>query len=157
MYLGKVLPGVQSAYDVSATSVAMISFPQGMGKGGLKPLVPTKAIVDKYWDKPDGYKFKIGDVHEKGEHGKPYDTEINEAMWTSFKDPANDAHTSKELMQGGNPENLYIGDSIYLQPGTKATLYSDKEDGIGNFQGTTVVLPIANPGGGDLEHKTTSP
>ena len=141
LYLASVLnviPGVSlpTAYDVSATSVAMISFPQGMGKGGLKPLVPTKAIVNKYWNLGVNFKFKIGDPN-------PGDTSIDDTMWSSFKvDNNSDAYT-KQLINEGNPDPLYTGDIIHLQPGVRAVDYGPNQ--MGQFINQTVVLPIVDP------------
>ena len=52
-----------------------------------------------------GFKFKIGEPGKKRRGKKGEDERINAGMWTSFKDPANDAKTVKELMKDGNPIN----------------------------------------------------
>ena len=71
--------GVLSA-DGCGESVAMISFDRGMPPGGLKPMVATKTIVDKYWEKYDPldptlpFQFKLGD-------GKT----AEDTMWSTFK------------------------------------------------------------------------
>jgi hypothetical protein len=147
MFLASVL-GVLSA-DRSATSVAIISFPTGMKKGGLKPMVATKDIVDKYWDWPLGTPvvFKLGD-------GKT----AEDTMWTTFlvsepADQANAATLSRTLIQEGNPDPIYSAphdppSSIYLQPGVEATLYGDatgdKITGMGDFKDQTVVIPVVD-------------
>ena len=78
MYLASFL-GVLPA-DVGATSVAIISFPTAMPPGGLKPMVATTDIIDKYWgmSDPDNpgqpFQFKLGD-------GK----QAEDTMWSTFK------------------------------------------------------------------------
>lgn len=154
MYLVSILGALTA--DMDATSVAMISFPTGVGPDALKPLVATKDIIDKYWDKRDGFKFKIGEPEKGGgkEDGKEKgDDQIDEGMWTSFKDPANDAKTVKDLMKDGNPTILQVDDNIYLPPGEKATLYGDKN--MGQFINQTVVLPVVDPA--DLNPKDMAP
>jgi len=133
MFLASVL-GVLPA-DVSATSVAMISYPTGMKAGGVKPLVATKEIVDKYWNSSGNFQFKIGEESS--------DPSINDTMWTTFKVDSNSNDYTKELILNGNPEPIYIGDSVYLQPGVRAVDYGPNE--MGKFVNQTVVLTIVDP------------
>jgi len=133
-----LIPGVFVAptADASATSVAMISFnDKSMPPGGLKPMVATKKIVDKYWEKYDPlnptvpFQFKLGDG-----------TTAEDTMWSSFKvDNNSDAYT-KQLINQGNPDPISIGDSIHLQPGVRAVDYGPNE--MGQFINQTVELPI---------------
>jgi len=140
-----IIPGVFVAptADASATSVAMISFNTSMPPGGLKPMVATKTIVDKYWDKYDPlnptvpFQFKIGDG-----------TTAEDTMWTTFlvtepSDQANSNALTKELILNGNPDPISIGNSIHLQPGVRAVDYGPNE--MGKFLNQTVVLPIVDP------------
>jgi len=146
IFLASVL-GVLPA-DASATSVAMISFPTGMKAGGLKPMVATKDIVKNYWDQfdplnPDKpFKFKIGDG-----------SDANDTMWSTFKVDSNSNDYTKELILNGNPDPIYIGDSVYLQPGVRAVDYGPSE--MGKFINQTIVLPIVDPV--TLLAKTTAP
>jgi len=146
MFLASVL-GVLPA-DVSATSVAMISFPTGMKAGGLKPMVATKAIVDKYWQQYDPsnpgqpFQFKLGDG-----------TQAEDTMWSTFKVDSDSNAYTKELILNGNPTDIYIGDSVYLQPGVRAVDYGPNE--MGKFVNQTVVLPIVAPE--TLVEKTSAP
>lgn len=140
MFLASVL-GVLPA-DASATSVAMISFPTGMKAGGLKPLVATKEIVDKYRDSSDNFQFKIGDG-----------SDANDTMWSTFKVDSDSNAYTKELILNGNPDPIYIGDSVYLQPGVRAVDYGPNE--MGKFINQTVVLAIVDPV--TLVEKTSAP
>lgn len=136
MYLASIL-GVLTA-DVSAASVAIISFPTSMPPGGLKPMVATTDIIDKYWDMTDPdnpgqpFQFKLGDG-----------TQAEDTMWSTFKvDNDSNAYT-KELIQNGNPESIAIKDMVYLQPGVRAVDYGP--DQMGQFVNQTVVLPVVSP------------
>ena len=109
-----------------------------MGPGGLKPLVATKAIVNKYWNRFDPlnpgqpFQFKLGDG-----------SQADDTMWSTFKVDANSDAYTKQLINEGNPDPLYIGDSIHLQPGVRAVDYGPNE--MGKFINQTVVLPIVDP------------
>ena len=142
-YLAPVLnliPGVsiEPTVDVSAASVAIISFPTAMPPGGLKPMVATTDIIDKYWGMTDPdnpgqpFQFKLGDG-----------TQAEDTMWSTFKvDNDSNAYT-KELIQNGNPESIAIKDMVYLQPGVRAVDYGP--DQMGQFINQTVVLPVVSP------------
>ena len=146
MYLASIL-GLLSA-DVGAASVAIISFPTGMPPGGLKPMVATTDIIDKYWDKSDPnnpgqpFQFKLGDG-----------TQAEDTMWSTFKVDDNSNAYTKELILTGNPTDVYIGDGVYLQPGVRAVDYGPNE--MGKFNNQTVVLPVVAPD--TLTEKTFAP
>lgn len=135
-----IIPGVflEPTADASATSVAMVSFNTSMPSGGLKPMVATKTIVDKYWEKYDPlnptvpFQFKLGD-------GKT----AEDTMWSTFKVINNSNDYTKQLILNGNPDPLAIGDMIHLQPGVRAVDYGPNE--MGKFINTTVILPIVDP------------
>ena len=116
MWLASIF-GVLSA-DRRGESVAMISFNTSMPPGGLKPMIATKTIVDKYWDKYDPlnptvpFQFKLGDG-----------TTAEDTMWSTFKVDDNSNAYTKQLIENGNPDPLNIGDSIHLQPGVRAVDY----------------------------------
>ena len=136
MYLATIL-GVLPA-DVGATSVAIISFPTGMPPGGLKPMVATTDIIDKYWDRSDPnnpgqpIQFKLGDG-----------TQAEDTMWSTFKVDDNSNAYTKELILNGNPTDISIGESVWLQPGVRAVDYGPNE--MGKFINQTVVLPVVAP------------
>jgi hypothetical protein len=123
MYLASVL-GVLPK-DVSATSVAMVSFPKGMKPGSLFPLAASKFIVDQEWTKNPPVSFKIGESATNG-------------TWTSFKVNNEAASYVAGLISGGNPEYLKLNDMIWLQPGAKASNYGNAESLIGK----TVVIAL---------------
>jgi hypothetical protein len=124
--------------DLSARAVAVISFPTGVGPGTLKPMVATKTIVNNYWNSFDPlnpgqpFQFKLGDG-----------SQADDTMWSSFKVADNSEAYTKQLINQGNPDPLYIGDSIHLQPGVRAVNYGPNQ--MGQFLNQTVVLPIVDP------------
>jgi hypothetical protein len=136
MFFAPIL-GVRTR-DLSARAAAVISFPQGVGKGALKPMVATKDIVENYWDRSDPlhpglpFQFKLGDGNQ-----------ADDTMWSTFKVIDNSNAYTKKLINEGNPDPLYIGDSIHLQPGVRAVDYGPNE--MGQFINQTVVLPIVDP------------
>jgi hypothetical protein len=111
-------------------------------------MVATKEIIEKYWDKTDPnnpglpFQFKLGDG-----------SQAEDTMWSTFKiDNNSDAYT-KYLIQNGNPDPIYIGESVYLQPGVRAVDYGPNE--MGQFINQTVVLPVVAPE--TLVEKTMAP
>jgi hypothetical protein len=134
--------------DLSAQAAAVISFPQGVGPGTLKPMVATKTIINNYWNSFDPlnpgqpFQFKLGDG-----------SQANDTMWSTFKVDSDSNAYTKELILNGNPDPMYIGDSVYLQPGVRAVDYGPNE--MGKFVNQTVVLPIVDPS--TLVEKTMAP
>jgi hypothetical protein len=57
-------------------------------------------------------------------------------QWTSFQFDSNSVPTIRDLIANGNPTPLSVGDDIWIQPGTKTTLYSSVQIG------AEVLLPI---------------
>ena len=117
--------------DVSAQAVAICGYPSSVGPGNLFPVVISKTMADTYWDKPS-FIFRIG---------SDYHYPLNQAgQWTSFNLDTNDVPTVSYLMANGNPTPLSVGDSIWIEPGTKTTLYNDAA----KYIGKVVFLPVVN-------------
>lgn len=125
----------------SATAVAVAAAPSTVGTGGLFPVVIDQCVLNEYWnaqtnepmtDPSTGlpYEFQIGNGHT-------YGGTCNAGQWTSFLINANDVPTVRGLIASGNPTPLSIGDSIWIEPGVKTTIYSSVP------VGTTVVVPVA--------------
>jgi len=60
----------------------------------------------------------------------------NPGQWTSFQTNANDVATVHGFMSTGNPTRLSIGDSIWIEPSVKTTIYSSVQPDI------NVLLPV---------------
>lgn len=125
----------------SATAVAVAAAPATVDAGGLFPVVLDQCVFNQYWnvtanepvlDPSTGlpYEFQIG-------NGQQYGDSCYAGQWTSFLTNANDVPTIRTLMANGNPSPLSIGDSIWIEPGVKTSLYSDVPVGV------TVVIPVA--------------
>jgi len=137
LLLGALL-GTASTSD-SATSVAVITPPSAVPAGGLFPVVMDQCVFNQYWDSHtnqpkldssgQAYEFQIG-------NGTTYGSSCAAGQWTSFLTVANDTPTIRGLITNGNPTALKVGDSIYIQPGVKDTIYSSVPTGV------TVVMPV---------------
>lgn len=125
----------------SATAVAVAAAPSTVGAGGLFPMVVDQCVLNQYWDAQTNeptidpstgqpYEFQIGNGHL-------YGASCEAGQWTAFLVNANDVSTVRGLIASGNPSPLSIGDSIWIEPGVKTTLYSDVPVGV------TIVIPVA--------------
>lgn len=119
----------RSFCELRAQALAFISAPSGIPPhGGLFPLATPKALVDQYWPLDQPVSFKIGSTYHNPVGGQ----------WTSFLVDANNVPTIRDLIDNGNPSAVNIGDNIWIQPGTKTTLFGDAASKIGS----TVLLPV---------------
>lgn len=123
--------------DVSATARAMLSGASSVPTASAFPLAINQSVVNKYWDKQPPVTINIGSGGLGGQ-------------WTSFLINANDVPTIRGLLDKGNPSPLQVGDSIYIQPGKKASLYGYAAEKIGR----TVLLAVV---GDDYQSKTYTP
>ncbi|CAN7631760.1 pilus assembly protein TadG-related protein [Trinickia sp. LjRoot230] len=124
---------------VTATAVAVISAPGYVPPGALFPVALGKCIFDQYWN------AQVGAPKIDPSTGQAYTFQITNGtayggcvpgQWTSFQTNANDAPTVRGLMSNGNPTQLTIGDSIWIEPGVKTTIYSSVLSNI------NVLLPV---------------
>lgn len=97
--------------------------------GSAFPLATPISWVKQMWNPDaDSPSFRIGSDYHSPDGGQ----------WTSFLLDANNVPTVRSLIDNGNPTELQIGDDIWIEPGTKTTLYSEAATRIGQ----TVLLPI---------------
>jgi len=121
----------KSTVDVSATATAISASPGTAKTGAFLPVAITKAVADQ----KNSYKCGSGSFRI----GSSYHYPTSEAgQWTSFDVDSNNVPTIRDLIANGNPTTLNIGDSIWIQPGTKTTLYSSVP------VPADVVLPVVN-------------
>jgi Flp pilus assembly protein TadG len=110
------------------TAVAAPTSPGMILPGGLFPLAMAQCMYDTYWDRSvypprpridpgtgKPYVFKIGSSYH-------YST-CSSGEWTSLLSDANDVGTIRQLIAQGNPVSLEMGQNIWIEPGSKATLY----------------------------------
>jgi len=126
MLFGQILG--KAAADVTAQALAFISAPSGIPAGGLFPLAIPQILVDEYWYQDPPLSFRIGSHYHDPVGGQ----------WTSFLVDSNNVPTIRDLIANGNPDPVNIGDNIWIQPGTKTTIYSSAADKIGQV----VTLPV---------------
>lgn len=112
---------------VSATAVAAVSNPGYTGSGAVFPMAVTGCLYSTYWNANTGqpnidpstgqpYVFDSADPY-------PNSSSCYAGQWTSFLTDANDATTINNLISNGNPSSLSDGTNIWIEPGTKASLY----------------------------------
>jgi hypothetical protein len=152
-FLGSVV-GVKNM-PVAASAVAVISYPGTVSPGQLFPTAIAKCLYDHYWNSVTnqpltgaacpaapsgcpanpanpgniyGCEFCIGSAY----HYAPCDS----GEWTSFKLDENSVPAVRGLIENGNPDSISIGEDIWIEPGTKTTLYNSVPVGV------TVLLPV---------------
>lgn len=130
-YLAPIL-GINSG-QVAATAVAVIASPGYVGPAGLFPIAIAECMYTNYWNSnatPPGpkndpatgkpYVFKIGSDY----HYPP----CSSGEWTSFATDSNNVPTIRDLISNGNPGGLGIGDDIWIETGTKNTIFKSVDD-----------------------------
>jgi Flp pilus assembly protein TadG len=118
-----------SAYAVAAMvpDLAVSTVPAG----DAFPMATPVSFVQQMWNSnADSASFRIGSSYHDPTGGQ----------WTSFLTDANDVPTIRQLIDSGNPGPLAIGDEIWIQPGTKTSIYSEAATRTGD----TVLLPIVS-------------
>jgi hypothetical protein len=151
-----------NTFNVPARGVAVISSPGKFDPGVLFPVAISTCMYQNYWDSdtksprtatstaPLGgdqtlpqvvgqpYKF----IMVSDYHAGPCDS----GQWTSLNQDENNVPYIRGLITNGNPELLGINDNIWIQPGTKTTLYSSVNDcsASGNKSCEYVVISVVD-------------
>ena len=122
---------------VDVQALAVIGYPKEVDAGQAFPLAIYEGLVDEYWDRDPPQSIKIG---------SKYHYPTSEAgQWTSFKVDANDVPTIRDLMEYGNPTPLIAGqDKIWIEPGTKTSLYNDVANKVGQVVLCAVVQDLSS-------------
>jgi Flp pilus assembly protein TadG len=130
MIFAKVIGISTKSLSAQAVAAMVPGLPLASAPAGAAfPLATPISWVKKMWKcDADSAPFRIGsDYHDP-----------NGGQWTSFLIDANNVPTIRDLIENGNPSEVNIGDNIWIEPGTKTTIYSDVATRIGD----TVLLPI---------------
>ncbi|GAB3626168.1 pilus biosynthesis protein TadE [Pandoraea terrae] len=139
-----LLGGLMNIFSTpgSATAVAVAAAPNTVNADGLFPVALGQCVFNLYWDS------NADQPRIDPSTGKPYEINITNGQmtggtcdagqWTSFQVDANNVPTIRNLITNGNPAPLSIGDSIWLEPGVKNTLYSSVPTNV------TVVIPVVS-------------
>ena len=142
MLFAKVLGISTESLTVQAVAAMVPDLPiSSIPAGDAFPMATPIAWVQLMW-KPDANSdsFRIGSAYHDPDGGQ----------WTSFLTDANNVPTIRDLIDNGNPTPLKIGDQIWIEPGTKTTLYGDAATRIGD----TVLLPVV---GNDFDTHDDTP
>ncbi len=120
--------GAQSTQAITASAVAVVSFPSAVGPNQTFPTAINNCMYDVFWDRTTNrpkidpatgnpYIFRIGSSYHYGT--------CESGQWTSLLLDVNDVPSVRSLIENGNPDPLSIGTEIWIQPGTKTSLYND--------------------------------
>jgi Flp pilus assembly protein TadG len=115
---------------VTVTAVAGMTSPDTIEPGGLFPLVASQCIYDTYWNSKATPPGPMLDVTT----GKPYQLVLEaydakpkdpckSFQWSSLLTDKNDVQTFNTLVNDRNPVALSIGQKIWIEPGSKVTLF----------------------------------
>ena len=122
-----------NSFPVQANAVAVVSPIGSALPGPLLPVAISKELADQYKNYKDpANTFLIG---------SPYHYPNSLAgQWTSLLIDSNNVPTIRDLIQNGTPTQVNVGDQIWIQPGTKTTLYSS----VNSMAGQDVLLPVVD-------------
>jgi Flp pilus assembly protein TadG len=120
---------------VTVTAVAGTTSPGTIEPGGLFPLVASQCVYDTYWNSKATPPGPVLDPAT----GKPfalvleaYDDKPKDPcktfQWSSLLTDKNDVTTFRKLVEERNPVSLSIGQKIWIEPGSKTTLYDTVDD-----------------------------
>ena len=120
-----------SPKDVAAQAVGLISGPANLpANSKVFPVAIAEELTKQHWNDSPPFNFKIcSDYH--------YNDEMA-GQWTSLLQDFNNVPAIRNLMDNGNPTPLKIGDNIYIQPGTKTSIYKEVIPKIGQI----VIMPV---------------
>jgi Flp pilus assembly protein TadG len=104
--------------DVRATATAVTACPGVAYPGALFPVAIRKSVADQASD----FGSRSSTIKLGSDYHYPADSA---GQWTSFDVDANDTPTIRKLIEDGNPNTLTNLDTIWIQPGTKATIYNE--------------------------------
>ena len=125
--------------NVGAEAVAVSASPGTVNSGALLPIAISKEVAEQ----AENYNGITKTVRIGSAYHYPNSMA---GQWTSLALDTNNVPTIRNLIANGNPTPLGIGDNIWIQPGTKTSLYSDVP------VGTDVLLPVVNTVLRDVTH-----
>jgi Flp pilus assembly protein TadG len=120
--------GITTSSITNVQAMAIISSPGVVDAGSCFPLATPITWVQQHWNDDPPTTFKIGSSYHSPDGGQ----------WTSFLLDVNNVPAIRDLIDSGNPGPIKVGDQIWIEPGTKTTLYVYAQSRIGQ----TVLLPV---------------
>lgn len=145
-----------AAVPVSVTAVAVLATPSTTIPGTVIPQAINQCMLTQYWNAStnapqlatastlNGVPQTIGQPWEIRIGSSYHYPSCNSGQWTSFTQQANDVPTCHQLIINSNPTALSIGTNIWMEPGTKTSLYNDLSAQYPTPPGANVVLPVVN-------------
>jgi hypothetical protein len=147
--------------DVSAHAVAAVSYANYVGPSGLFPIAIASCMYDTYWDsaaKAPRLATSTDPLVPGGPAqviGQPYIFWIGSAYhyatcasgeWTSFDTDDNNVGTIRDLIASGNRVGLGVGDNIWIETGTKNTIFNAVNDcsAAGDKSCEYVTIPVVS-------------
>lgn len=129
----------KSTVDVAAEAIAVSSAPSSVNPGTLLPIAISREVADKkdQYNRPSKI-IRIGSAYH-------YPSSMA-GQWTSLTRDTNNVPTIRDLIANGNTDPIGVGTPIWIQPGTKTTLYSSVP------VGSDVVLPVVDYVLSDVTH-----
>ena len=126
----------KNSFPVQAQAIAVVSHPGYVKPGPLIPVAVPKVLADQRKYGPSNPVIM----------GSPYHYPNSLAgQWTSLLEDKNNVTYLRGLIQNGTPQQINVGDQIWIQPGTQNTLYDSKnQPSISWFEGKDVFLPVVN-------------
>ena len=103
---------------VGATATAVTACPGVAYPGALFPIAIRKSVADRASE----FGSRSSTIRIGSDYHYPED---DAGQWTSFDVDANDVPFIRDLIQNGNPNTVTRLDSIWIQPGTKNTIYNE--------------------------------
>lgn len=138
---------------VTVTAVAGMTSPGTIEPGGLFPLVASQCVYDTYWNssaKPPGPTLNPAtglpfELVLMAFDDKP-DDPCKTFQWSSLLTDNNDVQTFRNLVKDRNPVSLSIGEKIWIEPGSKSTLFDtvDTCSAANNKSCEYVTLPMVS-------------
>lgn len=153
---------------MTAIAVAVLSSPGNVPPSSLIPQAINKCMYDKFWNSATGtpviYTGTPADPYGISIVGQPWEFRIGSAyhydacqsgQWTTFNLDVNSQSAVGNLITNGNPVSLGIGDSTWIQPGTKTASYNDLNSQYPTPPGADVSVIVVNTA--DLTNKGEVP
>ncbi len=145
-----------SDIGMSASAVAVISSPGSVPAGSLIPIAINQCLFDTYWNSASNAPYNATSTTLNGVPqvvGTPWVFRIGSSyhysgcdsgQWTTFGMGTSSASDLKGLISNGNPTALSIGDTTYIQSGTKTSGYNDLLNQYPMPAGADVLIPVVN-------------
>lgn len=153
---------------MTARAVAVLSSPGAVPPNSLVPQAINKCMYDKFWNAATGtpviYTGNPPDPYGISTVGQPWRVRIGSAyhyvtcqsgQWTTFELDVNSQAAVGDLIDNGNPTSLGIGDTTWIQPGTKTASYNDLDSKYPTPPGADVSMIVVDTA--DLSNKGEAP